>query len=82
MPASSPIESSCTRGATKLQAPIASGLDPVRVSKWLGHSQVSTTTDVYAKAFAARERHDAALVDAFHAQPAEEAESVGQSAGQ
>jgi integrase-like protein len=39
---------------------IASGLDPIRVSKWLGHSQVSTTTDVYAKAFAARERHDAA----------------------
>jgi integrase len=61
---------------------IASGLDPVRVSKWLGHSQVSTTTDVYAKAFEARERHDAEKVEAFYAQPAEEVEGVGQSAGQ
>jgi integrase len=46
---------------------IASGRDPVRVSEWIGHSQVSTTTDIYAKAFKAREKADAEGLDAFYA---------------
>lgn len=46
---------------------IASGIDPVRVSGWIGHSQTSTTTDVYAKAFAARERADTEKVAEFFA---------------
>jgi integrase len=45
---------------------IASGLDAVRVSKWMGHSQTSTTLDLYAKAFAAREKDDTAKVSAFY----------------
>jgi integrase len=46
---------------------IASGRDPVRVSEWIGHSKVSTTTDIYAKAFKAREKADAEGLDAFYA---------------
>lgn len=46
---------------------IASGRDPVRVAEWMGHSQVSTTLDIYAKAFKVRERQDTAAVDAFYA---------------
>jgi len=38
---------------------IAAGEDAVQVAAWLGHSQASTTTDIYAKAFKTRERQAA-----------------------
>jgi integrase len=50
---------------------IASGLDPVRVATWLGHSETSTTLDVYSKAFEARERQDAEKVESFYAEAVE-----------
>jgi integrase len=47
---------------------IASGLDAVRVARWMGHSQTSTTLDYYAKAFESRAHEDAQRVDAFFAE--------------
>ena len=61
---------------------IASGLDPVRVAGWLGHSQTSTTLDRYAHAFEAREQTDAGMLDAFHALALAEAADRGPVAGQ
>jgi integrase len=60
---------------------IAAKLDSVRVAKWLGHSDSSTTLRVYAKAFEAREKHDLEKVEAFYAQQAERLER-GPVAGQ
>ena len=34
---------------------------------WLGHSQASTTSDLYGKAIKARERQATERVDAFYA---------------
>jgi integrase len=54
---------------------IAAGEDAVQVAAWLGHSQTSTTTDIYAKAFKDRERQAAKRqrLEAFYAEwgPAE-----------
>jgi integrase len=43
---------------------IAAGIDIVRISKRLGHANVSTTLDVYSHLFAAREDKSAAAINA------------------
>ena len=37
---------------------IESGADPVQVSRFAGHSKVSTTLDIYSGAFQARQQND------------------------
>ncbi len=44
---------------------IESGVGPKRVSTWLGHADIGTTFNTYAKAFEARERSEADKVDEF-----------------